>query len=186
MVFFLAPHKLTAPNAFQFLDAFPGISRRRFLSPPFTAVRRLIHKPVLTHDAAKARSDTPNTLKQRSKLGVSWVVLLELISGLKAVDQRRDKGELALADMMVSKIQMGLLHQVVDPVLIVDGNVADGVDVAAELAFRCVAAEKDDRPDAREVVEELKRNRNRPHGISSALSSARTCSRQRRRLRRQV
>lgn len=110
-------------------------------------------------------------LTDKSDVYSFGVVLLELISGLKAVDQRRDKRELALADMMVSKIQMGLLHQVVDPVLIVDGNVADGVDVAAELAFRCVAAEKDDRPDAREVVEELKRIRSRTRGISRATSS---------------
>lgn len=110
-------------------------------------------------------------LTDKSDVYSFGVVLLELISGLKAVDQRRDKRELALADMMVSKIQMGLLHQVVDPVLIVNGNVADGVDVAAELAFRCVAAEKDDRPDAREVVEELKRIRSRTRGISRASSS---------------
>lgn len=110
-------------------------------------------------------------LTDKSDVYSFGVVLLELISGLKAVDQTRDKRELALADMMVSKIQMGLLHQVVDPVLIVDGHVADGVDVAAELAFRCVAADKDDRPDAREVVEELKRIRSRTRGISRASSS---------------
>ncbi|KAM5566599.1 LEAF RUST 10 DISEASE-RESISTANCE LOCUS RECEPTOR-LIKE PROTEIN KINASE-like 1.5 [Rosa sericea] len=110
-------------------------------------------------------------LTDKSDVYSFGVVLLELISGQKAVDQRRDKRELALADMMVSKIQMGLLHQVVDPVLIVDGNVTDGVDVAAELAFRCVAAEKDDRPDAREVVEELRRIRDRTRGISRASSS---------------
>ncbi|XP_008221705.1 PREDICTED: LEAF RUST 10 DISEASE-RESISTANCE LOCUS RECEPTOR-LIKE PROTEIN KINASE-like 1.5 [Prunus mume] len=110
-------------------------------------------------------------LTDKSDVYSFGVVLLELISGLRAVDQRRDKRELALADLVVSKIQMGLLHQVVDPVLIVDGNVIDGVDVAAELAFRCVAADKDDRPDAREVVEELKRIRSRTRGMSRASSS---------------
>lgn len=110
-------------------------------------------------------------LTDKSDVYSFGVVLLELISGLRAVDQRRDKRELALADLVVSKIQMGLLHQVVDPVLIVDGNVIDGVDVAAELAFRCVAADKDDRPDAREVVEELKRMRSRTRGMSRASSS---------------
>lgn len=103
-------------------------------------------------------------LTEKSDVYSFGVVLLELISGLKPVDQSRDKREFALADLVVSKIQMGLLHQVVDPALRLDhhhhdGGVMDGVDAVAELAFRCVAADKDDRPDAKEVVEELKRIR---------------------------
>ncbi|KAK8699339.1 hypothetical protein V6N13_115427 [Hibiscus sabdariffa] len=96
-------------------------------------------------------------LTEKSDVYSFGVVLLELISGLKAVDQRREKQEMALADLVVSKIQMGLLHQVVDPVLFLGGEAMDGVDAVAELAFRCVAADKDDRPDAREIVGELKR-----------------------------
>ncbi|XP_044488691.1 LEAF RUST 10 DISEASE-RESISTANCE LOCUS RECEPTOR-LIKE PROTEIN KINASE-like 1.5 [Mangifera indica] len=99
-------------------------------------------------------------LTEKSDVYSFGVVLLELISGLKAVDQSRDKREVALADLVVSKIQLGMLHQVVDPVLVDDGEAMDGVDAVAELAFRCVAADKDDRPDAREIVEELKRIRN--------------------------
>ena len=110
-------------------------------------------------------------LTDKSDVYSFGVVLLELISGLKAVDQRRDKRELALADFVVPKIQMGLLHQVVDPVLVVDGDMSDGVYAAAELAFRCVAEDKDDRPDAKEVVEELKRIRSRTRGVSRASSS---------------
>ncbi|XP_030961583.1 LEAF RUST 10 DISEASE-RESISTANCE LOCUS RECEPTOR-LIKE PROTEIN KINASE-like 1.5 [Quercus lobata] len=103
-------------------------------------------------------------LTEKSDVYSFGVVLLELISGLRPVDQSRDKREFALADLVVSKIQMGLLHQVVDPALRLDhhhhhGGVMDGVDAVAELAFRCVAADKDDRPDAKEVVEELKRIR---------------------------
>ncbi|GMI87819.1 hypothetical protein like AT1G69910 [Hibiscus trionum] len=96
-------------------------------------------------------------LTEKSDVYSFGVVLLELISGLKAVDQRREKRDMALADLVVSKIQMGLLHQVVDPVLILGGEATEGVDAVAELAFRCVAADKDDRPDAREIVGELKR-----------------------------
>lgn len=104
-------------------------------------------------------------LTEKSDVYSFGVVLLELISGLKAVDQSRDKRDIALADLVVSKIHMGLLHQVVDPLLAVDGEAMDGVDAVAELAFRCVAADKDDRPDAKEVVEELKRIRNRTRGV---------------------
>ncbi|KAK6931167.1 hypothetical protein RJ641_002960 [Dillenia turbinata] len=61
-------------------------------------------------------------------------------------------------------IQMGLLNRAVDISLIVDGVAMDGVDSMAELAFRCVAAEKDDRPDSREIVDELKHIRSRIRG----------------------
>ncbi|XP_015894856.2 LEAF RUST 10 DISEASE-RESISTANCE LOCUS RECEPTOR-LIKE PROTEIN KINASE-like 1.5 [Ziziphus jujuba] len=111
-------------------------------------------------------------LTEKSDVYSFGVVLLELISGLKAVDQSREKREMALADLVVSKIHMGLLHQVVDPVLAVDGESSiNGVDAVAELAFRCVAAEKDDRPDAREVVEELKQIRSRARGLVRSSNS---------------
>ncbi|RDX73423.1 LEAF RUST 10 DISEASE-RESISTANCE LOCUS RECEPTOR-LIKE PROTEIN KINASE-like 1.5, partial [Mucuna pruriens] len=97
-------------------------------------------------------------LTEKSDVYSFGVVLLELISGMRAVDQSRDKREMALADLVVSRIQMGQLHQVLDPFLKGD---ADAVASVAELAFRCVAADKDDRPDSREVVEELKRVRSR-------------------------
>lgn len=96
-------------------------------------------------------------LTEKSDVYSFGVVLLELMSGLKAVDQSREKREMALADLVVSKIQMGMLHQVVDPVLALDEEAINGVGALAELAFRCVAADKDDRPDAKEIVEELKR-----------------------------
>ncbi|CAK7332793.1 unnamed protein product [Dovyalis caffra] len=105
-------------------------------------------------------------LTEKSDVYSFGVVLFELVSGLRAVDQSRDRREMALADLVVSKIQMGLLRQVVDPCLGVDGESVEGVESMAELAFRCVAADKDDRPDSREVVEELNRIRSRTIGAS--------------------
>ncbi|EEF42219.1 kinase, putative [Ricinus communis] len=112
-------------------------------------------------------------LTEKSDVYSFGVVLLELISGLKAVDQSRDKREMALADLVVSKIQMGQLHQVVDPLFINDGREGgnEGIEAVAELAFRCVAADKDDRPDAKEVVEELKRIRSRTRGLRGSNNS---------------
>ncbi|XXG56296.1 hypothetical protein AAC387_Pa03g3750 [Persea americana] len=102
-------------------------------------------------------------LTEKSDVYSFGVVLFELISGMKAVDLRREKREVALADLVVGKIQVGELRQVVDPVL--EGEEAMGtVDAVAELAFRCVAVDKDDRPDAREVVAELRRIRSRLRG----------------------
>lgn len=78
---------------------------------------------------------------------------------------------MTLADLVVSKIQMGLLHQVVDPGLVLEGVAVDGVEAVAELAFRCVAADKDDRPDAREIVGELKRIKSRTRVLRVSYSS---------------
>ncbi|KAL8035658.1 hypothetical protein ABFX02_12G111700 [Erythranthe guttata] len=103
-------------------------------------------------------------LNEKSDIYSFGVVLLELITGMRAVDQTRELREMTLADLVVPKIQMGLLHQVVDPVLVVDVVAMEGVNAVAELAFRCLAADKDDRPDAREVVVELRRLMGRPRG----------------------
>ncbi|GMP58179.1 hypothetical protein CsSME_00021939 [Camellia sinensis var. sinensis] len=106
-------------------------------------------------------------LTEKSDVYSFGVVLLELVTGMKAVDWRRERREVGLVDLVVGKIQMGLLEEVVDKVLVAEGGggeVLDGVGAVAELAFRCVAADKDDRPDAREVVAELRRIRNQIRG----------------------
>ncbi|KAL8249896.1 hypothetical protein R6Q59_006764 [Mikania micrantha] len=101
-------------------------------------------------------------LTEKSDIYSFGVVLLELVTGMRAVDVSRDKTEMTLADMAVAKIQMGLLHEVIDPRLAtVDGG---AVAAVAELSFRCVAADRDDRPDAREVVAELRRIKGRSRG----------------------
>ncbi|KAL1804399.1 hypothetical protein ACET3Z_033046 [Daucus carota] len=110
-------------------------------------------------------------LTEKSDVYSFGVILLELITGMRAVDSRREKSEMALVDLVVPKIQMGLLEDVVDPVLAGDRVAMEGVGAVAELAFRCVAAEKDDRPNAREVVEELKRIRGCSRGIVRLGSS---------------
>ncbi|XP_008810583.2 LEAF RUST 10 DISEASE-RESISTANCE LOCUS RECEPTOR-LIKE PROTEIN KINASE-like 1.5 [Phoenix dactylifera] len=107
-------------------------------------------------------------LTEKSDVYSFGVVLLELVTGMKAVDLGRDRREVTLADLAVAKIQVGALHQVVDPVLLRQGKEAMAtVEAVAELAFRCVAGDKDDRPDARELVEELKRIRSRMHDARS-------------------
>lgn len=62
------------------------------------------------------------------------------------------------ADWVVSKIQIDELREVVDPLVLDEcPGVMPTVEAVAELAFRCVAPDKDDRPDAREVLAELRR-----------------------------
>ncbi|WCJ21771.1 Protein kinase superfamily protein [Euphorbia peplus] len=108
-------------------------------------------------------------LTEKSDVYSFGVVLLELITGLKAVDQSRERREMTLADMVVSKIQMGQVHQVLDTVWTVDKEGSESVYALSELAFRCVAADKDDRPDAREVVEELRGIGRRTRGFGGNI-----------------
>ncbi|XP_073134348.1 LEAF RUST 10 DISEASE-RESISTANCEUS RECEPTOR-LIKE PROTEIN KINASE-like 1.5 [Henckelia pumila] len=108
-------------------------------------------------------------LNEKSDIYSFGVVLLELITGMRAVDEKREKREMTLVDLAVPRIQMGLLHQVVDPVLVVDGEAMEGVNSVAELAFRCVAADKDDRPDARDVAAELRRIKGRGRGSGGGV-----------------
>ncbi|XP_021844666.2 LEAF RUST 10 DISEASE-RESISTANCEUS RECEPTOR-LIKE PROTEIN KINASE-like 1.5 [Spinacia oleracea] len=112
-------------------------------------------------------------LTEKSDVFSFGVVLLEMITGLKAVDQRREKREVGLVDMVVARIQIGLLEQVVDPTLAAEGPaVTESVAAVAELAFQCVAADKDDRPDAREVVAELRRIWSRIRRVRVSNSNA--------------
>ncbi|KAL0915774.1 hypothetical protein M5K25_013228 [Dendrobium thyrsiflorum] len=101
-------------------------------------------------------------LTEKSDVYSFGVVMMELLTGMKAVDSRRDKREVSLAEMVVGRIQLGELRAVVDPVLMPppgeDIHMAS-IEAVAELAFRCVAGEKDDRPDAREIVDQLTRIR---------------------------
>ncbi|GLJ05253.1 hypothetical protein SUGI_0014630 [Cryptomeria japonica] len=96
-------------------------------------------------------------LTHKSDVYSFGVVLAELISAKKAVDLTRDKRDIGLADLVVSKIQSGALHELVDPKLEINVKplVRDMVWRMAELAFRCLAAEKDDRPNMMEVTDQL-------------------------------
>uniref|UniRef100_A0ACD5X8H9 Uncharacterized protein n=2 Tax=Avena sativa TaxID=4498 RepID=A0ACD5X8H9_AVESA len=97
-------------------------------------------------------------LTEKSDVYSFGVVVLELVTGLRPVDVRRERRDVTLADWVVSKIQIGELREVVDPpVLDESPAMMPTVEAVAELAFRCVAPDKDDRPDAREVLAELRR-----------------------------
>ncbi|KAE8795182.1 putative serine/threonine-protein kinase [Hordeum vulgare] len=97
-------------------------------------------------------------LTEKSDVYSFGVVVLELVTGLRPVDVGRERRDVTLADWVVSKIQIGELREVVDPPVLDElPDVMPSVEAVAELAFRCVAPDKDDRPDAREALAELRR-----------------------------
>eukprot|EP00253_Pinus_taeda_P025689 PITA_25689 len=100
-------------------------------------------------------------LTEKSDVYSFGVVLVEIISAKLAVDINRKRGEINLAFMAISKIQQGVLDELLDPQLEIGKNDEGTVMVSAvaELAFRCLASEGDDRPHMKDVVGQLEQIR---------------------------
>uniref|UniRef100_A0A7I4BEG5 Protein kinase domain-containing protein n=1 Tax=Physcomitrium patens TaxID=3218 RepID=A0A7I4BEG5_PHYPA len=100
-------------------------------------------------------------LSDKSDVYSFGVVLMELVTAKKAVDMARERKEINLASLAVAKIHSGCLHEILDPNLTVQFHdnpmMQVMVEQVAELAFRCLASEKDDRPSMKEVLAELLR-----------------------------
>lgn len=96
-------------------------------------------------------------LSDKSDVYSFGVVLIEIITALKPVDFSREKKEVNLAALAVAKIGGGSLDDIIDASLQVHKrpNVKAMVQRVAELAFRCLAYDKDARPPMTEVLEEL-------------------------------
>eukprot|EP00253_Pinus_taeda_P033340 PITA_33340 len=100
-------------------------------------------------------------LTEKSDVYSFGVVLMEIVSAKIAMDINRNRKEINLANLAITKIQEGALHELVDPQLEMEGNheMKAMVRAVAELAFRCLASERDDRPDMEEVVAQLEKIR---------------------------
>ncbi|KAL6622556.1 hypothetical protein ACP70R_032435 [Stipagrostis hirtigluma subsp. patula] len=101
-------------------------------------------------------------LSDKSDVYSFGVVLLELITAMKVVDFDRPASEVNLASLALDRIGKGRVDEIVDPALGVDHGedwVMDSVRHVSELAFRCLAFQKDVRPCMSEVAAELGRIR---------------------------
>ncbi|KQJ86007.1 wall-associated receptor kinase-like 14 [Brachypodium distachyon] len=102
-------------------------------------------------------------LSDKSDVYSFGVVLLELITAMKVVDLDRPPNEVNLASLALDRIGKGRVHEIVDPVLLVENGgeewVMESVRHVSELAFRCLAFDKDVRPSMSEVAAELCRIR---------------------------
>ncbi|KAK4720493.1 hypothetical protein R3W88_010726 [Solanum pinnatisectum] len=97
-------------------------------------------------------------LTSKSDVYSFGVVLIELISSLLAVDIRRHRDEISLANFAVSKILKCAFEELIDPSLGYESNaeVRRMTTSVAELAFQCLQLEKEMRPTMDEVLEILK------------------------------
>lgn len=109
-------------------------------------------------------------LTDKSDVYSFGVVLIELISGLPAVDTNRERLDINLANMAVNKIQNKTLNELVDPFLGFEKNYAvrSMITSVAELAFRCLQQDRDMRPTMKEVLENLKATQNEHLGTQKA------------------
>uniref|UniRef100_A0A0E0MP92 Protein kinase domain-containing protein n=1 Tax=Oryza punctata TaxID=4537 RepID=A0A0E0MP92_ORYPU len=100
-------------------------------------------------------------LSDKSDVYSFGVVLLELITAMKVVDFARPAAEVNLASLALDRIGKGRVDDIVDPALVDRGDewVMRSVRHVSELAFRCLAFQKDVRPCMSEVAAELARIR---------------------------
>lgn len=85
-------------------------------------------------------------LTEKSDVYSFGVVMMELVTGRRAV---------GLVEDVVGRMMR--VEDVVDEGMKAGEEEKGSVAAVAELAFRCVAAEKDDRPDAGVIAAELRR-----------------------------
>ncbi|XP_037406370.1 LEAF RUST 10 DISEASE-RESISTANCE LOCUS RECEPTOR-LIKE PROTEIN KINASE-like 1.2 isoform X2 [Triticum dicoccoides] len=97
-------------------------------------------------------------LTDKSDVYSFGVVLVELISSKPAVDITRQRNEINLAGMAISKIQKCRLEELVDVELGYESDPAARkmMTMVAELAFRCLQQNGEMRPPIREVLDVLR------------------------------
>uniref|UniRef100_A0ACD5YE85 Uncharacterized protein n=1 Tax=Avena sativa TaxID=4498 RepID=A0ACD5YE85_AVESA len=96
-------------------------------------------------------------LSDKSDVYSFGVVLLELITAMRVVDFGRPPSEVNLASLALDRIGKGRVEEIVDPAILRQGEewVMESVRHVSELAFRCLAFDKDVRPCMSEVADEL-------------------------------
>ncbi|THU64398.1 hypothetical protein C4D60_Mb01t26050 [Musa balbisiana] len=97
-------------------------------------------------------------LTDKSDVYSFGVVLVELISSKQAIDITRQRSEIHLANMAITKIQKHELEDLVDPELWCPSDEVTKMTITmvAELAFRCLQSDGDMRPPIKEVLEGLR------------------------------
>ncbi|CAN1273666.1 Wall-associated receptor kinase-like 14 [Linum perenne] len=112
-------------------------------------------------------------LSDKSDVYSFGVVLVEIITGRKAVDFSRLPSEINLANLAADRIGKGRLDEIMDPNLNLDSNSDDwtipSIHRVAEIAFRCLAFERELRPSMMEIAAELEGIKKDQWGETSSL-----------------
>ncbi|CAN1776860.1 Wall-associated receptor kinase-like 14, partial [Linum perenne] len=141
-----------------------------------------LHVPEISH-ISTAPQGTPGYLdpqyhqnfhlSDKSDVYSFGVVLVEIITGRKAVDFSRLPSEINLANLAADRIGKGRLDEIMDPNLNLDSNSDDwtipSIHRVAEIAFRCLAFERELRPSMMEIAAELEGIKKDQWGETSSL-----------------
>lgn len=112
-------------------------------------------------------------LSDKSDVYSFGVVLVEIITAMKVVDFSREKNEVNLASLALTRIGNGTLDDVIDKTLEAGRNpqVRTMIQIVAEIAYRCLSYDKDARPTIKEVAQELDFVRNETKKIKALRQS---------------
>ncbi|MCO5563982.1 hypothetical protein L7F22_017636 [Adiantum nelumboides] len=89
------------------------------------------------------------------------VVLLEMLTGKRAVDMSRARHEINLSAYAIARIQGNALNELLETQLLSSRHSHAAVQVA-NLAFSCIALQRDARPNMKEVAAQLQFIRSTP------------------------
>ncbi|KAI4339020.1 hypothetical protein MLD38_024008 [Melastoma candidum] len=122
------------------------------------AVKRLYEQNYSGVEQFMNEVDILARLRHPNLISLFGVVLIELISSLPAVDIMRRRQEINLSALAINKMQANALHELVDANLGFqsDDRTREMITAVAELAFRCLQPQHDDRPSMQEVLRTLK------------------------------
>ncbi|KAI4339022.1 hypothetical protein MLD38_024010 [Melastoma candidum] len=122
------------------------------------AVKRLYEQNYRGVEQFMNEVDILARLRHPNLISLFGVVLIELISSLPAVDIMRRRQEINLSALAINKMQANALHELVDANLGFqsDDRTREMITAVAELAFRCLQPQHDDRPSMQEVLRTLK------------------------------
>ncbi|KAK3142147.1 hypothetical protein QOZ80_4BG0342890 [Eleusine coracana subsp. coracana] len=95
-----------------------------------------------------------NHLTIKSDVFSYGILLLEILSGRRPIEVRRDAGERITVRWAFAKYNRGKVKDILDPMLTEEVN-EDILNKIFDVAFQCVAPTRNDRPHMKEVAERL-------------------------------